>query len=75
MPARGYESVNLPTGLYRKVGRLIEEMEDLGYRSTTEFVAESVRRRVEEIEDVRSRKLLAEGYLKKKDYRKVVPLE
>lgn len=60
MPARGYESVNLPTGLYRKVRRLIEERGDLGYRSTTEFVAESVRRRVREIEDVWSRKLLVE---------------
>jgi metal-responsive CopG/Arc/MetJ family transcriptional regulator len=65
LPAKGYESVNLPTGLYRKVGRLIEEREDLGYRSTTEFVAESVRRRVEEIENAWSRKLMAERYLKK----------
>lgn len=61
MPAKGYESVNLPTGLYRRVRGLIEERGDLGYRSTTEFVAESVRRRVERIEDVMSRKLLAEA--------------
>lgn len=65
MPTKGYKSVNLPTRLYQKVGRLIEEMEDLGYRSTTEFVAESVRRRLEEIEEMRSRKLLLERHSRK----------
>ncbi|MCD6529188.1 hypothetical protein J7L06_02735 [Candidatus Bathyarchaeota archaeon] len=50
LPAKGYESVNLPTSLYRKVKSLIESRSDLGYRSVTEFVTEAVRRRAEEIE-------------------------
>ena len=53
MPVKGYDSVNLPSGLYNKVKALIERREDLGYRSITEFVAEAVRKRVEEIERVK----------------------
>jgi len=49
MPVKGYESVNLPSGLYRKVRELIKARADLGYRSITEFVAEAVRKRVEEL--------------------------
>jgi len=50
MPAKGYDSVNLPSGLYVKVKTLLRHRPDLGYRSITEFVAEAVRMRVEEIE-------------------------
>ena len=50
MPVKGYDSVNLPSGLYAKVKALIKSSTDLGYRSITEFVAEAVRKRVEEIE-------------------------
>lgn len=50
MPVKGYDSVNLPSGLYDKVKALVERRVDLGYRSITEFVAESVRKRTEEIE-------------------------
>jgi len=49
MPVKGYDSVNLPSGLYQKVKALVKKRTDLGYRSITEFVAESVRKRVEEI--------------------------
>ena len=54
MPVKGYDSVNLPSGLYETVKNLIKTRTDLGYRSVTEFVAESVRKRVEEIERVNS---------------------
>lgn len=50
MPVKGYESVNLPTELYKRVRGLVESRGEFGYRSVTEFVAESVRRRAEEIE-------------------------
>ena len=50
MPVKGYDSVNLPSGLYCKVKALIKHRADLGYRSITEFVAEAVRKRTEEIE-------------------------
>ncbi|PVX26927.1 MAG: hypothetical protein CW716_04925 [Candidatus Bathyarchaeum sp.] len=50
MPVKGYDSVNLPTGLYGKVKVLVKTRVDLGYRSVTEFVAEAVRKRTEEIE-------------------------
>jgi hypothetical protein len=52
MPVKGYDSVNLPSGLYNKVKTLVKNREDLGYRSVTEFVAEAVRKRVEEIEKI-----------------------
>lgn len=50
VPVKGYESVNLPSGLYQKVKEIVKGKTDLGYRSITEFVAEAVRKRVEEIE-------------------------
>ena len=59
MPVKAYRSVNLPTELYKRVKGLVEERKELGYRSVTEFVAEAVRMRAEEIEMliVESRKL------------------
>jgi metal-responsive CopG/Arc/MetJ family transcriptional regulator len=56
MPVKGYDSVNLPSGLYRKVRELIEARADLGYRSITEFVAEAVRKRIEELSKPAPRK-------------------
>ncbi len=50
LPAKGYDSVNLPSGLYNKVKALVACRDDLGYRSVTEFVADAVRKRTEEIE-------------------------
>ena len=50
MPVKGYNSVNLPTGLYNKVKGLVKHRKDLGYRSITEFVAEAVRKQTVEIE-------------------------
>ena len=47
MPVKGYDSVNLPHGLYLKVKALVDRRKDLGYRSITEFVADAVRRRIE----------------------------
>ena len=52
MPVKGYDSVNLPSGLYGKVKALVKNRADLGYRSVTEFVAEAVRKRTEEIERI-----------------------
>ena len=43
-------AVNLPLGLYDKVKELVRNRKDLGYKYITEFVAESVRKRLEEIE-------------------------
>jgi hypothetical protein len=54
MPVKGYDSVNLPSGLYDKVKSLVKTRADLGYRSITEFVAEAVRKRTEEIEKTNS---------------------
>ena len=46
--------MNLPSGLYVKVKKLVKTKVDFGYRSVTEFVAEAVRRRIEEIEKMPS---------------------
>jgi metal-responsive CopG/Arc/MetJ family transcriptional regulator len=54
LPVKGYDSVNLPSGLYSKVKALVKRRADLGYRSITEFVAEAVRKRTEEIERMNS---------------------
>jgi len=54
LPVKGYDSVNLPSGLYAKVKTLVKTRTDLGYRSITEFVAEAVRKRTEEIERMNS---------------------
>ena len=54
LPVKGYDSVNLPSGLYTKVKSLVKARADLGYRSVTEFVAEAVRKRTEEIERINS---------------------
>jgi hypothetical protein len=51
LPVKRYDSVNLPSGLYVKVKALVRRRGDLGYRSVTEFVAEAVRKRTEEIEN------------------------
>jgi hypothetical protein len=52
LPVKGYDSVNLPSGLYVKVKSLVKSRSDLGYRSVTEFVAEAVRKRTEELERI-----------------------
>ena len=49
MPVKGYDSVNLPSGLYNYVKALVKARSELGYRSITEFVAEAVRKRIEEV--------------------------
>jgi hypothetical protein len=49
MPVKGYDSVNVPSGLYEKIKALVNRRGDLGYRSVTEFVAEAVRARLVEI--------------------------
>ena len=53
MPVVGYCSVNVPSGLYRKVMALVKRRSDLGYRSVTEFVAEAVRARLVDIGETR----------------------
>ena len=54
MPVKGYDSVNLPSGLYCKVKALVNARVDMGCRSVTEFVAEAVRKRTEEIEKTKT---------------------
>ena len=49
MPVKGYDSVNLPSGLYEKVKAVVKSRSELGYRSITEFVAEAVRNRLMEM--------------------------
>ena len=56
MPVKGYDSVNLPSGLYNKVKNLVKNRKDLGYRSITEFVGDSIRKRLEEIEKLTPQK-------------------
>jgi len=53
LPVTGYNSVNLPSGLYLTVKKLVKTRTELGYRSVTEFVTESVRKRVEEIDRIK----------------------
>ena len=66
LPVKGYDSVNLPSGLYKKVKALIEDRADLGYRSITEFVAEAVRKRIEEIETLLHAQLQLEEKVSKR---------
>ena len=49
LPVVGYDSVNVPSGLYDKIKALIKRRGDLGYRSVTEFVAEAVRAKLVEM--------------------------
>ena len=43
MPPNGYSSVNVPSGLYRRVKALIRARDELGYRSISEFAVEGAR--------------------------------
>jgi metal-responsive CopG/Arc/MetJ family transcriptional regulator len=45
----GYDSVNVPSGLYEKIKTVIKRRGDLGYRSVTEFVAEAIRAKLVEM--------------------------
>jgi metal-responsive CopG/Arc/MetJ family transcriptional regulator len=56
LPVKGYDSVNLPSGLYDKVKATVKKRSDLGYRSATEFVAEAVRARLVEIGETAPRR-------------------
>jgi hypothetical protein len=56
MPVKGYDSVNLPSGLYDKVKATVKKRSDLGYRSVTEFVAEAVRTRLVEIGEAKPKR-------------------
>jgi hypothetical protein len=56
MPVKGYDSVNVPSGLYDKIKALIKSRGDLGYRSVTEFVAEAVRARLVDIGEATPRR-------------------
>ena len=56
MPVKGYDSVNVPSGLYNKIKALIKNRSDLGYRSVTEFVAEAVRTRLVDMGETAPRK-------------------
>ena len=49
---KNYRGLTLPESLVKKIESLIKRRKDLGYVSVSEFVKESVRRRVEEIESI-----------------------
>jgi hypothetical protein len=70
LPVKGYDSVNLPSGLYAKVKALVKARSDLGYRSVTEFVAESVRKRTEELERINNLKMQLEENFSSKEFSK-----
>jgi len=61
IPVKGYDSVNVPSGLYQKVKGLVKKRPDLGYRSVTEFVAEAIRKRTEEIEKLAAQRVKFEA--------------
>jgi len=42
--------IAIPLGMWKKVENIINEKGDLGYRSVSEFVIDTIRRRLEEIE-------------------------
>lgn len=46
-----YKTTNLPAKLYEKIEKLIRSYPEFGYRSVMEFVADAVRRRLEELEE------------------------
>ncbi len=45
-----YRTVKLPEELVNEIERIIKKHKRYGYRSIAEFVAEAIRRRIEEIE-------------------------
>ncbi len=45
-----YRGLTVPESLIEKVEDIIEKRKELGYVSVSEFVKESIRRRIEEIE-------------------------
>jgi Arc/MetJ-type ribon-helix-helix transcriptional regulator len=54
MPKPGYRSLRIPENLVSKIEDVIEN-KDQGYTSISEFVKDSVRRRLEEIEKMRKK--------------------
>ena len=44
-----WRSVSLRTELIEKIEKLIEQRPDLGYTSVADFIADAVRRRLEEL--------------------------
>ena len=52
-----YRTVRLPEELVNEIERVIKKHKKYGYRSIAEFVAEAVRRRIEEIEKEENREM------------------
>ncbi len=52
----GYKGVSLPEGLLQQVEDLLKDLEkegfDHGYKTITEFVKDSIRRRVEDLRQI-----------------------
>jgi hypothetical protein len=44
-----YRTVRIPDDLVKSILKIINEYKDLGYRSHSEFIIDSVRRRVEQL--------------------------
>ena len=47
-----YRTVKLPNNLIESIKKIIQEHEDLGYRSHSEFIIDATRRRLEEIKKI-----------------------
>ena len=60
---KNYRGLTLPESLIKKIESVIKRRKDLGYVSVSEFVKESVRRRIEEIESTEIAK--SKSFLKK----------
>lgn len=45
-----YRTVKLPHDMIEKINKIREGRPELGYRSHTEFIVDSIRRRIEDLE-------------------------
>lgn len=51
MPTKNYVPVSLPKTVWKRVRELLDEEKVTGYRNPSEFILDSVRRRIEQIEN------------------------
>ncbi|MGC8581368.1 MAG: hypothetical protein ACP5RS_04775 [Thermoplasmata archaeon] len=62
MPPKGYKSVTISENLLNRIESFINENPELGIRSVTEFVVESIRKRIEDLEEIKMKKNEVEMY-------------
>ena len=46
---RDYTTIAIPNALIEEIETIIKRLESLGYRNRTEFIVDSIRRRIEEL--------------------------